>query len=72
MQFPKISEGGGLNYDLYIHCLHDSKTDLRMYKRREQVRNIYIYIHIYIYEAQMGERGRLGVGVPPPNLIGEQ
>ncbi len=62
--------GGGLNYDSYEHCLHDSKTDLRMYKRRKQVKeNIYIYI--YIYEARMGERAWLGVGVPLPTL-GEQ
>ncbi len=54
--------GGGLNYDLYEHCLHDSKTDIRMYKRREQVKiNIYI-TYIYIWGPNGWARS-VGVGV---------
>ncbi len=30
--------GGRLNYDLSEHCLHDSKTDVGIYKRREQAK----------------------------------
>ncbi len=51
-EISKKFGGGGLNYDLYEHSLHDSKTDVGIYKRKEQAKeNIYI----------MDERGWLGV-----------
>ncbi len=47
MSLCKNFDEGGLNYDLYEHRLHDSKTDLGIYKRGEQAEE-YIYVLIIL------------------------